>query len=79
MTHDSQAWALRARGQILNATSERFIVAAPLFHMNGLFSTKLGFFIGASVVMQPGFTSSGEARSGRAANSTTAIDGIGAR
>jgi long-chain acyl-CoA synthetase len=27
--------------------------------MNGLFSTKLGFFIGASVVMQPGFTSSG--------------------
>ena len=59
LTHDSQVWALRARGQIPNAASERFIVAAPLFHMNGLFSTKLAFYLGASVVMQPGFTPRG--------------------
>ncbi len=56
LTHDSQAWALRARANIPNAASERFIVAAPLFHMNGLFSTKLAFCLGASLVMLPSFT-----------------------
>ena len=58
LTHESQLWALRMR-KMPDGDRERFIVAAPLFHMNGLFSTKMVFAMGASMVLLPGFTPRG--------------------
>ena len=58
LTHESQLWALRQR-MLPDGAGERFIVAAPLFHMNGLFSTKMVFAMGASMVLMPGFTPRG--------------------
>ena len=58
LTHESQLWALRMR-KMPDGDRERFIVAAPLFHMNGLFSTKNVFAMGASMVLMPGFTPRG--------------------
>jgi acyl-CoA synthetase (AMP-forming)/AMP-acid ligase II len=59
LTHESQLWALRQRTLGPGGKDERFIVAAPLFHMNGLFSTKMVFATGASLVLLPGFTPRG--------------------
>lgn len=58
LTHESQLWALRRR-KMSDGADERFIVAAPLFHMNALFSTKVVFAMGASMVLMPGFTPHG--------------------
>ena len=58
LSHESQLWALRQR-KMPDGANERFIVAAPLFHMNGLFSTKMVFAMGASMVLMPGFTPRG--------------------
>ena len=54
LSHDSQLWPLRARGSV--SDEERYIVAAPLFHMNGLVGAKGAIFSGASLVLLPGFT-----------------------
>lgn len=59
LTHESQLWALRVRANAPDAHQERSIVAAPLFHMNALFSTKSVFAAGASMVLLPGFSSRG--------------------
>jgi long-chain acyl-CoA synthetase len=75
LSHESQLWALRARAGAPGAADERYIVAAPLFHMNGLVSTKGAFFNGASMVLLPGFT----ARSfieAAAAHGVTAITSV---
>ena len=54
LTHAGQLWALSRRIGAADA-GERYIIAQPLFHMNGLFSVKSVFATGASVVMMPGF------------------------
>ena len=54
LSHAGQLWALSVRAQ-LDAEGERFILAQPLFHMNGLFMTKTAFAQGSSVVVLPGF------------------------
>ncbi len=59
LSHESQLWALRARSNAPGAADERYLVAAPLFHMNGLVSTKGAFFNGASMVLMPGFDARG--------------------
>jgi long-chain acyl-CoA synthetase len=58
LSHESQLWALRQR-KMPDGAGERFIVAAPLFHMNALFSTKIVFTMGASMVLMPSFTPRG--------------------
>jgi long-chain acyl-CoA synthetase len=56
LSHAGQIWALAQRGRMPGAADERSIVAAPLFHMNGLFSSKLVFFTNASMVLLPSFS-----------------------
>ena len=57
LSHAGQLWALtiRSGGQINEA--DRYLIAQPLFHMNGLFSAKTVFATNASVVMLPSFES----------------------
>jgi long-chain acyl-CoA synthetase len=59
LSHDGQLWALAMRTNGLADADDRYIVAQPLFHMNGLFAVKVVFATNASVVMLPAF----EARS----------------
>jgi long-chain acyl-CoA synthetase len=52
LTHAGQLWALSLRD---GRPSDRHLVAQPLFHMNGLMSSKVGFATNASLVLMPGF------------------------
>ncbi|WP_159994678.1 class I adenylate-forming enzyme family protein [Roseomonas sp. 18066] len=54
LSHAGQLWALSTRLQP-DGEAQRFLLAQPLFHMNGLFMTKTVFALGASLVVQPGF------------------------
>jgi acyl-CoA synthetase (AMP-forming)/AMP-acid ligase II len=54
LSHSGQLWALSTRIAELSP-DERYLIAQPLFHMNGLFSAKTIFATNASVVMLPGF------------------------
>lgn len=54
LTHSGQAWALSMRVPDIPPET-RYIIAQPLFHMNGLFSLKTTFAANASVVLMPGF------------------------
>lgn len=58
LSHEGQLWALSVRTQA-GREKERYILAQPLFHMNGLFMVKSVFACHASVVVLPAF----EARS----------------
>ncbi len=57
LSHDGQLWALSAKGigSAGNGSSEVYIIAQPLFHMNGLFGAKSIFASNASFVLMPGF------------------------
>ncbi|WPB56297.1 class I adenylate-forming enzyme family protein [Xylophilus sp. GOD-11R] len=56
LSHEGQLWALEARTKGRAAIDqERFIVAAPLFHMNALASCKLVLVAHASMVLLPQF------------------------
>jgi long-chain acyl-CoA synthetase len=55
LSHAGQLWALCAKPLAPGAENERQIVAQPLFHMNGLMTTKGVFRAGASMVVMPGF------------------------
>ena len=52
LTHAGQLWALSLRD---GPPSDRHLVAQPLFHMNGLMSSKVAFATNASLVLMPGF------------------------
>ena len=52
LTHGGFSWAVNAR--VIDA-GERGLVAAPLYHMNGLFTTKAMFHAHASIVMMEQF------------------------
>jgi len=52
LTHFGQLWALSMRP---NLPDERYIIAQPLFHMNGLMALKGSFVTNACVVLLPGF------------------------
>jgi long-chain acyl-CoA synthetase len=57
LSHAGQLWALRTRlATYAEPETERFLVAAPLYHMNALFSAKTAFLAGASLVLLAGFT-----------------------
>lgn len=54
LSHAGQLWAISTRiGEA--GPDERYMVAQPLFHMNGLFSAKVVFATNASLVLMPGF------------------------
>ncbi len=56
LTHAGQLWALEARARNgRDLEQQRFMVAAPLFHMNGLVSAKFAFASHASFVLMPQF------------------------
>ncbi len=52
LTHAGQLWALSLRN---GSQSDRHLVAQPLFHMNGLMSSKVAFATNASLVLMPSF------------------------
>jgi long-chain acyl-CoA synthetase len=56
LSHEGQIWAIKQRGGLPDADADRFIVAAPLFHMNALFNTKLITYNHASMVLMPSFS-----------------------
>ena len=55
LSHDGQLWALSTRTSGALNESDRYIIAQPLFHMNGLFAIKTIFATNASVVLLPAF------------------------
>ncbi|HMK80258.1 MAG TPA: class I adenylate-forming enzyme family protein [Xanthobacteraceae bacterium] len=55
LSHYGQLWALATRTSGAQSESDRYIIAQPLFHMNGLFSAKTIFATNASVVLLPAF------------------------
>jgi acyl-CoA synthetase (AMP-forming)/AMP-acid ligase II len=56
LTHDGHLWALRARTRRgWPFFSHRLLVAAPLYHMNGLCTSLFTISVGASMVLLPEF------------------------
>ena len=57
LSHAGQLWALRARiATFADPAGDRFLVAAPLYHMNALFASKTALMAGATLVLLAGFT-----------------------
>jgi acyl-CoA synthetase (AMP-forming)/AMP-acid ligase II len=56
LSHESQRWSIE-RNLALNGdmTHHRYIVAAPIFHMNATISIKIALAGGASIVLLPSF------------------------
>ncbi len=56
LSHESQRWSIE-RNLALNGdmTHHRYIVAAPIFHMNATISVKIALAGGASIVLLPSF------------------------
>ena len=56
LSHDGQLWAVRSRvAAARDLAAQRFLVAAPLFHMNGLGTSKVALAGHATVVLLPQF------------------------
>jgi len=55
LSHHGQLWALSTRTSGALNEHERYVIAQPLFHMNGLFAIKTIFATNASVVLLPAF------------------------
>jgi acyl-CoA synthetase (AMP-forming)/AMP-acid ligase II len=56
LSHDGHLWAVRSRlAAARELGRERFLVAAPLFHMNALGTSKVAFAAHASMVLLPQF------------------------
>jgi len=56
LSHDGQLWAVRSRvAAARNLAAQRFLVAAPLFHMNGLGTSKVALAGHATIVLLPQF------------------------
>jgi acyl-CoA synthetase (AMP-forming)/AMP-acid ligase II len=56
LSHESHLWALLARKRRPIAGQHRTLVAAPLYHMNGLCTCHATFWQHDTVVLLPGFT-----------------------
>jgi long-chain acyl-CoA synthetase len=56
LSHDSQRWPIEKNLSINgDMTHHRYIVAAPMFHMNATISVKMALAGGASIVLLPSF------------------------
>jgi acyl-CoA synthetase (AMP-forming)/AMP-acid ligase II len=63
LPHSGQVWALNKALEIYgDLSAERYVVAAPLFHMNATFSATLALAGDASLVMLPAFEAKSFAR-----------------
>src|SRR5499425_2937974 len=55
LSHDGQLWAVRSRVSTADLAVQRFLVAAPLLHMNALGTSKVVFGSHATLVLLPQF------------------------
>lgn len=56
LSHDSQRWALERGGELYGeSAAHRYIVAAPMFHMNATISVKSALASGGGIVLLPTF------------------------
>lgn len=56
LSHSGQLWSLYMRTcNGIRRDDQRYLIAQPLFHMNGLFSSKIAFATTASIVLMPAF------------------------
>jgi long-chain acyl-CoA synthetase len=55
LSHRAHLWSVRARLASTGLDCHRLLVAAPLFHMNGLGTSKFAFAAHASIVLLPQF------------------------
>jgi acyl-CoA synthetase (AMP-forming)/AMP-acid ligase II len=55
LSHDGQRWAVMVRATVPGVDRQRLLVAAPLFHMNGLGTVKVALAGHASIVLLPQF------------------------
>jgi acyl-CoA synthetase (AMP-forming)/AMP-acid ligase II len=63
LSHDSQAWSLETGAKLYGDRSHhRYIVGAPMFHMNATISVKGALGSGASIVLLPAFDAKTYAR-----------------
>jgi long-chain acyl-CoA synthetase len=63
LSHESQHWGIARSRELLGGLSHhRYVVAAPMFHMNATFSVKLALAGGASIVLMPSFDAKAYAR-----------------
>lgn len=76
-SHASQTWMVHAIAPPLAFVppDQRMLVAAPLYHMNGLLSCQLAFAMGAAVVLLPRFDAAGYIRA-IAEHRCTSIGGV---
>ena len=57
LTHAGQLWAARRRAGLgTDLERQRYLIAAPLYHMNALFGLKFALAVHASVVLLPQFS-----------------------
>ena len=56
LSHQSHLWVLDVRGRAPGLTQRRSLVAAPLYHMNGLAMSQLSLASGGTLVLLPGFS-----------------------
>ncbi|MFI5000802.1 MAG: class I adenylate-forming enzyme family protein [Reyranellales bacterium] len=59
LSHYSHIWAMTVRARWPGAPGQRSLVAAPLYHMNGLASCQATFSQGDTIVLLPQFTTKG--------------------
>src|SRR5262244_1368664 len=55
LSHEGHLWAVRSRAMAPDLAAQRFIVAAPLFHMNALGTSKVVFAAHATLILLPQF------------------------
>jgi acyl-coenzyme A synthetase/AMP-(fatty) acid ligase len=55
LSHEGQLWTVAMRASAGDFANERLLIAAPLFHMNGLGTAKFAFAVGATLVLLPRF------------------------
>ena len=58
LSHRSHLWVLEVRTRGRELAAERVLVAAPLYHMNGLAMSQLTLASGGVLILLPGFTAS---------------------
>ncbi|NVO12713.1 MAG: acyl--CoA ligase [Rhodoplanes sp.] len=56
LSHQSHLWVVKARSKGLDLSGHRFLIAAPLYHMNALALAKLACAAHATMVLLPQFT-----------------------
>src|SRR6185369_4240066 len=63
LSHESQLWSMQRSAQLYGDLSHhRYLVAAPMFHMNATISVKNALASGASLVLMPSFDAKTYAR-----------------